>query len=239
MPDIRVAAEIECAHEVADLIIDRIDSLGATIGLATGRSTVALHSRLGEAHRTGRVNLRLAQWVMLDELLDIDHRDPRGFRASLIREFVSTFDPSGTSLIGPRLDAGDVNSICARFARETAGVRPDIQVLGIGRNGHVGFNEPGSAADSRVRVVHLAGSTRGDFDPEQWQEDERPHRAVTRGIADLHEADTIVLLAFGPAKAVAVRSMLCDPISTNCPASLLRDHRDMLVFLDADAAQLV
>lgn len=239
MPDVCVAPPVDCAQVVADLIIDRIDPLGTTIGLATGRSTVALHSRLGDAHRSGRVDLRRAQWLMLDELLDIDHHDPRGFRAGLMREFVSIFDPSGASLIGPHLDAGDADAICARFARDTAGVRPDIQVLGIGRNGHVGFNEPGSVAESRVRVVHLADSTRDDFDPEQWRQDERPHRAVTRGIADICEADTVVLLAFGTAKADAVRSMLCDPMSTDCPASLLRDHRDLRVFLDADAARLV
>lgn len=239
MPEVRVAPAAECARDAADLIIDRIDAHDAVIGLATGRTTVALHSNLAGAHRAGRIDLRRANWVMLDELLDIDAHDPRGFRAGLMRDFVSTFDPNGASLVGPRLDAGDADSICERFARETAGLRPSVQVLGIGRNGHVGFNEPGSTADSRVRLVNLADSTIADFDAEQWRGDDPPRRAVTRGIADISEADTIVLLAFGVAKADAVRSMLIDPMSTSCPASLLRDHPDLRVFLDAEAARKV
>ena len=239
MADVRVAPAADCAHDVAELVIDCLDTPETVIGLATGRSTVRLHALLVDAHHTGRVDLRPVRWLMLDELLDIDHGDPRGFRAGLMRDFVSHFDPSGASLVGPRLDVGDADSVCADFRRATAGMQPRIQVLGLGRNGHVGFNEPGSPPDSRVRVVNLAESTVADLDANDWRDETQPTRAVTRGIADIVEADTIILVAFGDAKAPAVRSMLREPISTDCPASLLREHRDLRVFLDADAARML
>jgi len=247
MPEVLVAPSAVCADLVADLVVDLVatarpnpgDESVPCIGLATGRSVKDLHSRLVALHRGGTVDLNRARWIMLDEILDIGAGDPRSFRTHLLDELVSTFDPTGSSLIGPRLELGDPSAICEDFRLAASSVTPALQILGIGRNGHVGFNEPGSSADSRVRIVDLAETTVADLDPRDWPGQPRPHRAITRGIADIAAAGTIVLFAFGSAKAPAVKAALGGPISTDCPASFLRDHRDFRVFLDDEAASLL
>ena len=110
-----------------------------------------------------------------------------------------------------------------------------LQFLGIGRNGHVAFNEPGAPIDSGFHVTTLAESTRRDAAP-TFVPDEPPRRAVTAGLQSILGAERIVLCAFGSDKADAVRAMLHDESSERCPASALRDHPNALVLLDPAAA---
>ena len=239
MPDVRVAHLEECAAQASRVIIDHLESPHPVIGLATGRSTTALHRHLVSSHRSGETDLGRATWVMLDEFVGIARTDPRSFRNQLNRDLISAFDAATTSLVGPDLGLVDPSAICTAFRSATTGLTPGVQVLGIGRNGHVGFNEPGSAPDSRTRIVDLSASTLADLDPADWPVHERPTRAVTRGVADITSAGTIILLAFGRAKAGAVAAALHGPVTTDCPASLLRDHADLRVFVDRDAASLL
>ncbi|MFM9083762.1 MAG: 6-phosphogluconolactonase [Actinomycetota bacterium] len=236
MPEVRVAPINECADIAARLVLERIHAPDAVIGPATGRSMVALHARLTDAHRAGIADLGRARWLMLDELLDIDPDDPRGYRATLMRDLLSIPGTRAT-LIGPRLELGDADAICRDFHVASHGVTPSLQLLGLGRTGHVGFNEPGSLPDSRIRIADLAESTCADADPHEWPGHTPPRRAITRGVADIADADTIVVLAFGAAKAAAVRDMLTGAMSPECPASLLRSHPDLRVLLDDEAAR--
>lgn len=239
VPDVRVAHPDECAADASRVIMDHLGSTDPVIGLATGRSTTALHRHLLSSHRAGRTDLGRATWVMLDEFVGIAPTDPRSFRNQLCRDFVTAFDAAATSLVGPDLGLVDPSAICTAFRSVASGLTPGVQVLGIGRNGHVGFNEPGSAADSGTRLVDLSASTLADLDPAEWPVHDRPARAVTRGIADIAAARTIVLLAFGTSKAGAIAAALNGPATADCPASLLRDHADLRVFVDRDAASLL
>ena len=131
-------------------------------------------------------------------------------------------------------DAGDA---CARYeARIRAAGGLDWQLLGLGGNGHVAFNEPGSTPDSRTRVVELSASTReanrGDF----ASLDEVPRRAATMGIATIREARRLRWMAFGAGKAAIVAKLLAEPASAELPASLLRDHPDGELWIDEAAA---
>ncbi|MCK5944221.1 MAG: 6-phosphogluconolactonase, partial [Planctomycetes bacterium] len=110
-----------------------------------------------------------------------------------------------------------------------------LQLLGIGRNGHVAFNEPGASFEEGFHVTTLAESTRADAKP-RFVPDEPPRRAVTAGMKSILGADRIVLCAFGRGKADAVRAMLRDEVSNSCPASALRNHKNVLVLLDPEAA---
>ncbi|MDP6385238.1 MAG: 6-phosphogluconolactonase, partial [Planctomycetota bacterium] len=112
----------------------------------------------------------------------------------------------------------------------------DLQLLGLGENGHVAFNEPGSAADSRARVVDLAQKTRRAAADGFGGLDQVPSRAFTAGIATIRAARCLRLLAFGERKAAAVRGMLMGPVDEAVPASLIRDHPDLEVWLDPAAA---
>jgi glucosamine-6-phosphate deaminase len=138
----------------------------------------------------------------------------------------------------PRTDcAGDPEAEVRRYARqlEAAG-GIDLQVLGIGRNGHIGFNEPGSARESRTRVVELAQETRAAAAANFGGLANVPERAITLGVADILDARAIRVLAFGKGKAEIVRRMLQEPIGPDCPASFLRGHRDLRLLLDREAA---
>ncbi|MCA8951901.1 MAG: 6-phosphogluconolactonase, partial [Planctomycetes bacterium] len=160
-------------------------------------------------------------------------------RGGMVHELVSHCPP-----LGAMLDAGAFLPVpCveddAAFAahaerlRTLGGVK--LQLLGIGRNGHIAFNEPGTPFDSGFHATDLAESTRRDARA-RFLPDEPPRRAVTSGIATILAAERLVLCAFGAAKQDAVRAMLAGETSTACPASALRRHGNLLVLLDAAAA---
>jgi len=111
-----------------------------------------------------------------------------------------------------------------------------LQFLGLGRNGHVAFNEPGASSDQGFHVTALAESTRADAAP-TFVPDQPPRRAVTAGLKSIMSAERIVLCAFGSGKADAVKSMLQGSVSDSCPASALRDHENILILLDPEAAR--
>jgi glucosamine-6-phosphate deaminase len=239
MPVVHIAPESECADRVAEVIADASRGADPVIGPATGRSTAALHARLVDMHREGSFDGGRTKWLMLDEFLGLSADDSRTFRNSLMRDLVGPLGGDADSLIGPDLSLCDPEEITERFRDAVHGTTVDVQVLGIGRNGHIGFNEPGSDIGSRTRSVALAPTTIGDLGAPAWSPGVVPRRAVTRGVADILEARTILLLAFGSKKSAAVHAALEGPQSPECPASLLRDHPDLRFFLDAEAAELL
>lgn len=237
--NIHVASQDECSHLAAELVATELVLEHPVIGLATGRSTVSLYEELVNMHHQGTINLNHATWVMLDEFVGIEPKDLRSFRQQLTQNLFDAFDRDGKKLIGPRLSLSDPEMIRADFSRATEDLVINLQILGIGRNGHIGFNEPGTPASSRTQLVNLDPSTINDLDPVDWEVTDQPICAVTRGIADIYEAQKLILLAFGSAKAQAIKGALLDPISPDCPASFLRDHPDLHVFIDAQAASLL
>lgn len=239
MVNIHVASQAECSHLAAELIAGELVLDHPVIGLATGRSTISLYEELIKMHQRGTINLNRATWVMLDEFVGIESKDPRSFQQQLSRNFFDAFGRDSKKLIGPRLSLSDPEKIREDFSNATKDLVINLQILGIGRNGHVGFNEPGTPASSRTHLVHLATSTVQDLDPLHWQATDQPIRAVTRGIADIYETQKLILLAFGSAKAEAIKGAVLDPVSTDCPASLLREHQNFHVFIDAEAASLL
>ncbi len=138
----------------------------------------------------------------------------------------------------PDCGAADPELECDRYDRLVTRAGVGLQILGVGRNGHLAFNEPGSSFDSRTRVVRLAPATRADnaryFDsPEQV-----PAQAITQGMATIGQAAHLLVLAAGPSKSEAVRAALEGPITTAVPASALRLHSRVTVLLDQSAARL-
>jgi glucosamine-6-phosphate deaminase len=213
----------------------------AVFGFATGSTPIALYRRLAERHREGALSFRDATSFNLDEYLGIAPDNPQSYRAYMQREFFDRvdIDPANTYLpeCAPGEDPQQVGPRYEKRIREAGGI--DLQILGIGHNGHIGFNEPSSSLASRTRVKTLSRRTLEAngrlFAPGEVQ----PRLAITMGIATIMEARRILLLATGAAKAAAVAGLVEGPVTAMCPASALQWHERVTVLLDeAAAAQL-
>lgn len=222
---------------IIDLFSDRPD---ATIGLANGSSPAPVYAHLVEAHRTGRLSMARARAVLLDEYLGLPAGHPRTYRAEIARALLDHVDLAPGALLAPDPSAPDPDAECERFERTLDAIGGiDLQLLGIGADGHIGFNEPGSPLDSRTRVVELHPITRRDNARFFDQPDEVPTRAITQGIATILSAHRIVVIATGPAKASAVARAIEGSVDPALPASALQHHPAVTWVLDtAAAAQL-
>lgn len=209
------------------------------LGLATGSTPLGIYRELRRVHAEEGVSFAGVVTFNLDEYLGLGPRDPRSFRAFMQRELFDHLDvdpldvhiPSGT------LHPAEVADHCTRYEeaiRAAGGI--DLQLLGLGRNGHVAFNEPGSAADSRTRRIELHPVTREDAAGAFGDLEHVPRAAITMGVGTILEARSLRVLAFGPAKARAVRALVDGPRDAAWPASLLRGHRDLRLWIDDDAA---
>ncbi len=205
------------------------------LGFATGRTFAALLPALAAAIEAGDVPAAAFLATHLDEYVGFapDHD------GGMVHELCTACPPfaamlrRGTLLAVPH--EPDAALLCAheeRLAR-AGGVR--LQMLGVGRNGHLAFNEPGAPFDRGFHVATLASSTRDDARA-RFAPHEVPQRAVTAGLASIAAAARLVVCAFGAGKAAAVRAMLHGPIGPQCPATLVRTHADVLVVLDRAAA---
>ncbi|BDI22363.1 glucosamine-6-phosphate deaminase [Herbiconiux sp. L3-i23] len=238
---IRVIVDPDTAGASAAVVRDfvRAEPRGV-LGLATGSSPLGLYRVLGELTEAGEFDASGLRYVALDEYLGLPAGSAQSYRSVLEREALEPLRSDPARLAMPDPSAPDPAEEAARYDRSiaaTGGV--GLQILGIGRNGHIGFNEPPSPFDGRTRVVDLAESTRRDNSRFFDSVDEVPRRAVTQGIGTILEAKRLLLVARGSAKADAVAAALEGPIGEAMPASALRLHPDVTVVLDPEAAALL
>ncbi|MCB9877296.1 MAG: 6-phosphogluconolactonase [Planctomycetes bacterium] len=208
------------------------------ISFATGGTFGAFFRALATEVQQGRISTTEFIGTHLDEYIAYEPQRRGGMvheltlRCPPLREMLAR----GTFLPVPCHGAeGSMRAHEERLQR-AGGVK--LQLLGIGRNGHIAFNEPGTPLDTRFHVTELAESTRLDA-RSRFVPDEPPKRAVTSGVQTILGGERLVLCAFGQAKAEAVRSMLHGDVSSACPASVLQRHPNALVLLDTEAASLL
>lgn len=233
-PDADGAAEL-----VAGVLIRVLAARPApVIGLATGSSPLGVYRRIIDAHRRGEVTAAHATAVLLDEYVGLPDGHPEAYRAFIRRELVDHIDLPVERLFGPDVGADDLPDACLRYdglIADLGGV--DVQLLGIGGDGHVGFNEPGSSLASRTRVKTLTRATRADnarfFDD---REEHVPRHVVTQGLGTILEARHLVLIACGPGKAEPIARAVEGPVTAMCPASVLQFHPHATVVVDEPAA---
>ena len=210
----------------------------AVLGLATGSTQLSLYRNLVEKYLDGDISFRETTSFNLDEYLGVAAENPQSYRAYMNREFFDrididkryTFLPccgenENPRLVGPRYE---------QKIREAGGI--DLQLMGIGYNGHIGFNEPSSSLRSRTRVKTLTKQTLNDNSCLFAKDEFQPKLAITMGIATIMDARRILLLATGANKAEAVRTTVEGPVSAMCPASVLQMHERVTVLLDEAAA---
>jgi len=210
----------------------------AVLGLATGSTQLALYRYLVQQYLHGGLSFKQATSFNLDEYLGVAAENPQSYRAYMDREFFDHIDidkhnthlPDCGETENPRL----VGPLYEQKIRDAGGI--DLQLMGIGGNGHIGFNEPSSSLRSRTRVKTLTKQTLEDNGRLFKKDEFQPKLAITMGIATIMDARRVLLLATGQSKAEAVAKMVEGPISAMCPASVLQMHERATILLDEDAA---
>lgn len=229
-------ASAAAAH-AADIVERTLAELEAPVfGLATGSTPVALYQALIERHRHQGLSFAKLTTFNLDEYVGLPPEHPQSYRHFMQRELFDHVDiePANTFLPDGMSDPLEAGNAYEALIEGHGGI--DLQVLGIGRNGHIGFNEPTSSLGSRTRVKTLTRDTLEAnarfFAPQEFQ----PSLALTMGIATILEARSILLIATGEAKAEAVARCVEGPLSALVPASALQLHPKVTVIVDQAAA---
>ncbi|GEA83194.1 MAG: glucosamine-6-phosphate deaminase [Cellulomonas sp.] len=228
---------------LARLAADAIERLlrarpQTVLGLATGSSPLAVYDELVRRHDEAGLSFARARAFMLDEYVGLPADHPQRYRNVIESEIASRVDLAPGAVQGPDGNAEDLVAACAAFEQAIAdagGV--DLQLLGIGTDGHVAFNEPGSSLASRTRIKTLTRQTREDnarfFDDDVSQV---PTHCLTQGLATIMSARHLVLLAQGRGKAEAVHQLVEGPVSAMWPATVLQHHPHVTVLVDDAAA---
>jgi glucosamine-6-phosphate deaminase len=230
------------AADVARVVADAVQSLldrrpDAVLGLATGSSPLATYKELIGRHRAGHISFARARAFLLDEYLGLPEGHPQSYRSVIDRQFAGAVDFAAGAVQGPDGTAADVPAACAAYEsaiREAGGI--DLQLLGIGGDGHVGFNEPVSSLASRTRVKTLTDETRVDNARFFDSLDGVPRHVVTQGIGTILEARHLVLIATGASKAAPIQRAVEGPLAAVFPASALQLHPHASVVIDEPAA---
>jgi glucosamine-6-phosphate deaminase len=222
------------ARRIARLVMSKPD---AVLGLATGNSPLGLYKELIRIHREEGLDFSRVRTFNLDEYIGLPAAHPASYHSFMEKNFFREVNIiRGNSLLPDGLTS-DVPAHCEAYEaaiREAGGI--DLQILGIGSDGHIGFNEPSSSLASRTRIKTLTPTTRQDNAGFFSTPEEVPYHVITMGIGTIMESRSIALLAFGEGKAGAVRGAVEGPISASNPASVLQMHPDAKIYLDEPAA---
>jgi glucosamine-6-phosphate deaminase len=228
------------AREIADLIRRRQrEGRPCVLGLATGSTPMTVYTELVRMHREEGLSFRGVVTFNLDEYFPMQPRELQSYNR-FMREHLFEhvdIDPRNIHIPDGSSPMERVFEFCERYERaiaEAGGI--DLQILGIGRTGHIGFNEPGSARDSRTRLITLDKVTRLDAASDFFGEHDVPRRAITMGVGTILRARRVVLIAFGEHKAPVIAQAIEGPISASISASYLQEHGNAEIMLDSAAA---
>ena len=230
--------------EIAVLVADAVEALvvakpNAVIGLATGSSPLAAYRELIARHRAGcGPSYDGVRWYLLDEYVGLTPGHPQSYRSTIAAELTDALGVDPARVQAP--DPTDLPTAGERYEAsiESAG-GVDLQLLGIGSDGHLAFNEPGSSLSSHTRLKTLTARTRSDNARFFGSPDAVPRHVLTQGLGTIVRARHLVLMATGAAKAAAVAAAVEGPLSASCPASVLQLHRHVSVLVDELAASML
>ena len=230
------AAEVGvlAARKILHLVSRQPD---AVLGLATGSSPLGVYAALAAHVREGRLDTSAVSAFALDEYVGIPVEHPESYASVIHREVTVPLHLDPARVQVPDGRATDVEAACARYEeaiRAAGGV--DLQILGIGANGHVGFNEPTSSFASRTRIKTLTERTRADNARFFDSPDDVPTHCLTQGLGTISDARELLLVAQGSQKAAAVAAAVEGPLTSMCPGSILQLHRRVTVMVDEAAA---
>ena len=233
--DTPLALARACARDIARALSARP---GLVLGLPTGRTPIPLYRALARLHEAGRVDFSRATTFNLDEFLGLAAGDPRSYRAFMQRHLFNHVNLSPRRIHFLNGTARDVDKECRAYERaidRAGGI--DLQILGLGLNGHIGFNEPARALIARTHRTRLKpGTRRANAALFGHRLGAVPREAISMGMATILHARRVVLLATGVTKARRVERMIRGPVTPRLPASFLQLHRNVDVWIDRPAA---
>src|SRR5690606_28954613 len=234
-------ASMAVAQQIAALIRTReAEGRPCVLGLATGSTPVGVYNALVEMHQRDGLSFKNVITFNLDEYYPMQPEELQSYVRFMREHLFDHVDilPENIHIPDGTIDESSVEDYCRRYEqaiRDVGGI--DLQILGIGRTGHIGFNEPGSGRNSVTRLITLDRVTRRDAASDFFGEENVPRRAITMGVGTILDAHQIVLLAFGEGKARIVAEAIEGPISTSVAASFLQEHPNAQIFIDEAAAE--
>lgn len=224
----------------AQLIIEAVQSNPAIVlGLATGSSPIGVYQNLIENHRTEGTSYRDVTTFNLDEYEGLGGTNENSYRYFMNKELFDHIDIKPANTHVPS-GVGDLQANCEAYEAkilEAGGI--DVQLVGIGANGHIAFNEPGTPFDSLTHIANLSQATIDANARHFPSREDIPKRAISMGIQSILNAKQVIMVAFGKSKAEALKQMIEGPVTTDLPASALQKHPNVIVLLDSEAASLL
>lgn len=227
----------ELSKSAAKVIINQIQKKGnSVLGLATGSSPIGLYQELIKDHKENKTSYKDVITFNLDEYYGITKDHPQSYYNFMLENFFQYIDVQNKNINIPNGDSKNIELECENYNKKLAETPQDIQILGIGTNGHIGFNEPDTPFNSVTHKVKLKEKTRKDNARFFNSLDEVPTFAVSMGIKNILAAKKIILIAEGINKADAIHEMVYGKIDPKCPASVLQKHNSVTVYIDKLAA---
>lgn len=225
------------AKEAAQLIKKAILAKpNLVLGLATGSSPIGLYEKLIEAYKNQEVSFKDVVGVNLDEYIGLAPDHDQSYAHFMRKNLFDQIDIDLKNTYIPNGMATDLEAEAKHYDEILDRLKIDLQLLGIGTNGHIGFNEPGTSFEKTTHLTDLAQSTLLDNARFFEHIEEVPTQALTMGIASILKAKQIVLVATGSHKAAAIKAMVQEPVSEALPASILQNHENVVVIIDKEAA---
>lgn len=233
MKIIKVKNYDEMSQAAFEIILEVVkNNPKAVLGLATGSTPLGLYAKMAEDHKANGTSYAECKTVNLDEYVGLDINSDQSYIYFMRENLFKNIDIKLENTHIENGKADDKEAECARYNALLNEYVQDVQVLGIGSNGHIAFNEPGTSFDSVTHIVDLAESTIKDNSRLFNSIDEVPRQAFTMGLSNIMNAKKIVILANGEGKAYAIKELVNGEIREEVPATILRNHPDCILICD-------
>ena len=240
MKVIKVKNYEEMSEEALKVMLGVVsENPNAVLGLATGSTPLGLYAKMAQDHRENGTSYANCRAVNLDEYVGLDASSDQSYVYFMRENLFKNIDIKLENTHIENGTAADKEAECARYNALLNELRQDIQLLGIGSNGHIAFNEPGTAFDSVTHIVDLAESTIKDNSRLFKSIDEVPRQAFTMGLSNIMNAKKVLILANGEGKANAVREFVKGEAREEVPATVLQSHPDCILICDEAAGKFI
>lgn len=227
----------EMSKQACELVVEKLTVLqDPVLGLATGSTPEGMYECLIEKNKQKEVSFKNVTTFNLDEYIGLDKDDPNSYHYFMQENLFKHVDIQSENTHLPNGTADDLQAECKRYEKlmeDAGGI--DLQILGLGTNGHIGFNEPGAKFDGETDIVDLAQATL-DANARFFDSiEDVPTQAVTMGIGSIMEADEIILLVSGESKAEALANTINGDVTEDFPSSILQKHPNVTIIADEAA----